>query len=1608
MKRTNLRRAVSGVLSFAITATTILGDFTVPTNVFASEDTSVSSESSLDDYSEGSGSITSEYIAANLDGDLGSEAAALNADAAYAVAEEYLLSEAASSGNDVESVIVSEDITESEESIEFEDSIGAGDSDSTDIETGTDTVTDDANVIIMETAETVSASGNDAEPVGVSSNDAGIATLSLDDTVTSDVETADAETVETEATESEAVVTEVSATEVTETEEADVTVSETEETETEVTVSEEEIAALAEEILDSTAEIETVDDYDTNGLATVYHYILLNCTLVDADYVWDGMTNSDIWSEAPDSFIASYLTTINVYTLEDNEDYYVALVDPAALNGLGGAIYADFTNLDTENPISYNDIITFDADTGLIYIPKSFYYDENGDEVTKELEAQVLVPYSMDQEESSISVSVTSEMDGVEGISGTYSVPTLDVTTTFQIVDAEDADKISLDDICVSINDDVLPFDASDGNALYDTETGELTISASPNTVYSVSVVISEDVSATEESDETLAFLEQRNILIASADDDLSGLLVADSSTSYSYANEATTVAGMKAVPNTTVTLTSGTLAAGQKFNYTGHWATNLSSEASIVNAVIAETAIYSYYAWDSNPMLQNDGTYHATYIDDSNYSDIIFDSSGNISYSSSGEIKHLYVAASNSSYHYAYNRMVSLPNNQQLTSTDGNATTSWSASCFSGNSNYSNYIAVHCTEIINDTTHGYSGTDTLTVRVLYVSSSYMVFSISVPLSYTQAGSGVFKVALEGNTKDYYARFGVRKVNAENTSTTLSGATFAYCVSNTFDISVIDDYAKATARVASNVASNSAAATSVIAGLKTNGFPVTGTITTSTGNNFVTLNNKTNSVLADYGSQGYVWVYVTEVIPPDGYERNTNVWALRVSVSETNYSYSKITTAYYYTVDSSSYNITGSSSASYNSSYGYFTVQDTPLDTYGALNLVKTSTSSSSTYVGGAVYALIETGAGISYSNYVSMAKTAYNANKTDSAAAFKAFYEAMQDYSGGDLSGYIVGAYTTNSSSTSAELKAVSSTGTISSTSTVLDFGTSSQKKYVLVEVWTPAGYTLDSSYYAFRLNSNGNTSTTYSDAVEMTTMVTSTSDSSTAPIHQTSGSTATSSNTWSTYASTAGNYKGATLQLKIKDKAATYYGAMNLIKKNSSGSYVGGAVYALIATGAGIGYDNYVDMATAAYEANTSSASDAFAAFYENMKNYSGGDLTGYIVGAYTTTGGSAVKLKAVNSDGTISSSDKVINFGTQTQKRFVLVEVWTPSSYTLDDSYYSFCLNNNKNESSTYSTAVKKTTMITRSAASSTDTYPFHQNAYGEYKASLDTWDDYATIVNNSTSTELQLTVMDNPHYYAALNLNKVSQANKSTYVEGAVYVLIETGSGASYSEYVDMAQAAYAAHPQSATAAMNAFYSSMHSVKDNAGEATLDTYVRGAYVTTGTSTTAKLCELSNGFTNIGDEVVLDFGTKSEKRYVLVEVWTPEGYTLDEQYYAFYLKANGNTSTTYDTAAKKTTLCYGTDDSNHTPLHQASGTYANSTNTWDSYVTVTGGSSTSTTLSLKLSDPEETYYGGFRLVKKSSEDDSTYVGNALYVLIDTTDMSSTELKKSRSKDK
>lgn len=229
--------------------------------------------------------------------------------------------------------------------------------------------------------------------------------------------------------------------------------------------------------------------HGTSKYLTVKHTYAQN--LEEGDTISSIMTNAE---ECGEKVIAMYPSVEQLYEVDGNADYYVAFADSSAQNGTS-AHAVDFQAAIMNNLGMSVEGVEYDAETGLVYIPKSLYgYD---DIEAQGLQVQLLEPSSLEEgKAASVEVSVDNRNGSVtvpEKVQ-TVEADAFDTTISVRIATEETASAISIDDIEVTADDGNVNYaKQADGlakSASYDQSTGILTVAASPAATASLQVTV--------------------------------------------------------------------------------------------------------------------------------------------------------------------------------------------------------------------------------------------------------------------------------------------------------------------------------------------------------------------------------------------------------------------------------------------------------------------------------------------------------------------------------------------------------------------------------------------------------------------------------------------------------------------------------------------------------------------------------------------------------------------------------------------------------------------------------------------------------------------------------------------------------------------------------------------------------------------------------------------------------------------------------------------------------------------------------------------------------------------------------------------------------------
>ena len=227
-----------------------------------------------------------------------------------------------------------------------------------------------------------------------------------------------------------------------------------------------------------------------DGLRETAHHVRVTYTIANRKYLKaktiDGMFDSNM-----DAFLASMVATSPVYESKEHDGCYVAFLNYGSMNGLSDRIVdAEFVTNTQENPKDVSNDVVFDKKTGIVYIPKSYYFAADGTELGYDLQAQVLVAPELGK-----GVDVNVAVENHSAAKSVLKDGTAEFTAfnsmTFPLVAEEDAGKVNFEDIEVYLNDSALPADLEEGEgASYNGKTGEYTLNCLGATTYSVRFVI--------------------------------------------------------------------------------------------------------------------------------------------------------------------------------------------------------------------------------------------------------------------------------------------------------------------------------------------------------------------------------------------------------------------------------------------------------------------------------------------------------------------------------------------------------------------------------------------------------------------------------------------------------------------------------------------------------------------------------------------------------------------------------------------------------------------------------------------------------------------------------------------------------------------------------------------------------------------------------------------------------------------------------------------------------------------------------------------------------------------------------------------------------------
>lgn len=512
----------------------------------------------------------------------------------------------------------------------------------------------------------------------------------------------------------------------------------------------------------SQEELSDVDDADPAKLESeasqslnitpVLHTLFINYTLADANMTADGLTIDEMWAEHPEAFIAGYSSIAQLYAVDGNEDCFVAFLDVSRMNEAGTVLDAIFASKDIFDPDVLNDVCSYDAETGVVYVPKSLFIDSEGNEFDYDIQAQLLVAYDWKNEMTDIAVTTENHRTDVDAVAEVQTItePSLDVTITIPLVTPETAENLDLEKVYVYVNDCIIPQQFYDTGYYFDTETGELSLNLAPVAIYSVKVVIEDDTLS-----ETLidSFTTETNASMNYIDaNDVDGIACSPFSVSI---DDKVAVGDVFKLTNSV------------PMTYIGEYLPNSTNETYRHDAECALNT-YKYCYFSSQNSLSDDYYYMASRGAD--YFQTLLNQNNAIGYYDTSSDIYKYLVLNGLLF------MVDTPTG--LIKADGSDGTI----DFTGMAAYSDRFVLHCIHVTKSATTetkthvdsddfdalgtanstdngegGYVTNGTLWMRVVYVNrpSGYIIVSFLTQQTDTQNGSGLYKLKIEQSTTTF-------------------------------------------------------------------------------------------------------------------------------------------------------------------------------------------------------------------------------------------------------------------------------------------------------------------------------------------------------------------------------------------------------------------------------------------------------------------------------------------------------------------------------------------------------------------------------------------------------------------------------------------------------------------------------------------------------------------------------------------------------------------------------------------------------------------------------------------------------------------------------------
>lgn len=215
------------------------------------------------------------------------------------------------------------------------------------------------------------------------------------------------------------------------------------------------------------------NQFDKENIVWVKQTLVNGKNISDKDSLDTIMTDIHKTMKAFLNMVDNY---VYAYNLDDNSDYYVVKANTMQDDKSATVREAVFAKTDTDANV-YDDCI-YDENTGIAYIPKKHFINDEGKKAAMNVQVQFMQVLNSKKTKSEVDVQID---DGDTVTNKEVKALATDISTEVKIADPN---KLEAKDIKVMING----AQASKNDCSFDSETGKLYVNKSPSMIESLQV----------------------------------------------------------------------------------------------------------------------------------------------------------------------------------------------------------------------------------------------------------------------------------------------------------------------------------------------------------------------------------------------------------------------------------------------------------------------------------------------------------------------------------------------------------------------------------------------------------------------------------------------------------------------------------------------------------------------------------------------------------------------------------------------------------------------------------------------------------------------------------------------------------------------------------------------------------------------------------------------------------------------------------------------------------------------------------------------------------------------------------------------------------------